>query len=246
MPIKFLTKLLKAKLLRDKLKKQNIHVKPKPLASSYQFTFEEGVALQHVACKSRGGSFRIGADSYWQSGSAIGSISIGRFCSIGSNVTIGLIKDSHPTDWLSSSSAQYSNSALCKARSTEKLSYEPELKPTIISSDVWIGNQVTVMNGLKIGVGAIIATGAVVVKSVPDYAIVAGVPAEVVKFRFNQDIITRLLDSEWWMLESSFLANLPFSSVDKCLSLLEEENKDKNGELFDGVNYKTLSIKGIK
>lgn len=178
---------------------------------------------------------------------AIGNIHIGRFCSISSNVTIGLEKNGHPTNWLSSSPAQYSKSHLCKHRTSPTLSYQPKLSATIIQSDVWIGNRATVMNGVQVGVGAIIAAGSIVTKSVPPYAIVAGIPAELVKYRFNHEVIQRLLDSHWWNLHPEYLADLPFSDIGQCLSLLESnEQQSKKSSIFDGSNYAVFEASGLK
>nr|WP_066354376.1 CatB-related O-acetyltransferase [Aliarcobacter skirrowii] len=71
----------------------------------------------------------------------------------------------------------------------------------IIKNDVWIGANSVIMPGITIGNGAIIGAGAVVTKDVPDYAIVVGVPAKIVKYRFEEDIIKRLLELKWWELD---------------------------------------------
>lgn len=67
-----------------------------------------------------------------------------------------------------------------------------------IGSDVWVGQNVTIMDGVIVGHGAVLAAGAVVVKDVPRYAVVAGNPAEVKKFRFSEAQIEVLVESEWW------------------------------------------------
>jgi virginiamycin A acetyltransferase len=69
---------------------------------------------------------------------------------------------------------------------------------TIIGNDVWIGYDATIMPGVKIGNGAIIGTRALVTKDVPDYAIVCGNPATVIRKRFSEDDIERLLKIAWW------------------------------------------------
>jgi acetyltransferase-like isoleucine patch superfamily enzyme len=75
-----------------------------------------------------------------------------------------------------------------------------EYKPIEIGNDVWIGARVTVVDGVKIGTGSIIASGAVVTKDVPSYAIVAGVPAKVIRYRLPENDIVFLQQSEWWNL----------------------------------------------
>ena len=237
---------LKVRFSRSKLKKFDVNVSDEPLRSAYHFVFEHGATLRHVKCVGRSFSLTMGADSYWRSGVAIGSVSIGRFCSIASNVRIGLEKNGHPSDWLSSSPAQYSESYLCKNRMLPSLSYEPVLNTTTIGSDVWIGDGAIVMNGVDVGVGAIIASGAIVTKSVPAYAVVAGVPARVVKYRFEREIIQRMLDSCWWCLPINFLENLPFASVDECLLLLESRGSERIQPLFEGGDYGRFVVDGIK
>jgi hypothetical protein len=63
---------------------------------------------------------------------------------------------------------------------------------------VWIGHGVTVIPGRKIGIGAVIGSGAVVTRDIPPYAIAVGVPARVVKFRFPPDVVEKLLATQWW------------------------------------------------
>lgn len=68
----------------------------------------------------------------------------------------------------------------------------------VIGNDVWIGASVTLINGIKIGDGAVILAGAVVTKDVPPYAIVGGVPAEIKKYRYREEDIQILLSHKWW------------------------------------------------
>lgn len=70
---------------------------------------------------------------------------------------------------------------------------------TVIGHDVWIGDDVKIMGGVTIGTGAILAAGSVVTKNVADYAIVAGVPAVVKKYRFDRETTLLLLASKWWL-----------------------------------------------
>jgi len=73
-----------------------------------------------------------------------------------------------------------------------------EKRRIIIGNDVWIGCRVFIRDGVKIGHGAIIGAGAVVVSDVPAYAVVGGVPAKIIRYRFSPDIIRSLIDIEWW------------------------------------------------
>lgn len=81
----------------------------------------------------------------------------------------------------------------------------PECKRTYIGNDVWIAHNVSVKAGVTIGTGAAIGTGAVVTKNIPPYAIVAGVPAKIIRYRFDKRIICELLESKWWELSDDKL-----------------------------------------
>jgi tetrahydrodipicolinate N-succinyltransferase len=87
---------------------------------------------------------------------------------------------------------------------------------------VWTGHNVNVMAGVNIGDGAVIAAGSVVTKNVPPYAIVGGVPAALIRYRFPEKTIERLLRAKWWELELVQLSGLPFRDVERCLDMIEE------------------------
>ncbi|CDN30878.1 Acetyltransferase [Mucinivorans hirudinis] len=143
----------------------------------------------------------FGNHSYVNSNSAIHNSNIGSFVSIGGGVKIGIGK--HPTNMVSTHPVFYANN---KAYATfSDKTYIEELATTIIENDVWIGGGCTILGDVKIGNGAIIAYGAVVTKDVPDYAIVGGIPAKIIKYRFSRDIIDRLLEIKWWELSDEFL-----------------------------------------
>ncbi len=74
----------------------------------------------------------------------------------------------------------------------------PNKGDTIVGNDVWIGHQALIMPAVTIGDGAIIASGSIVTKDVPPYAIVAGNPAKVIRKRFDEHTITSLLEIKWW------------------------------------------------
>lgn len=85
-----------------------------------------------------------------------------------------------------------------------------------IESDVWLGDGVRVMSGVTIGVGAVIASGSIVTKDVEPYSIVGGSPAKLIKKRFDDNTIERLLKSEWW--------KLPIEEIEKRSDLLFSRN----------------------
>lgn len=137
----------------------------------------------------------IGSHTYIQKNSTIFNAEIGKFCSIASGVTIG--PGIHKTDGISTHPTFYlKNTPLVKIFS--KTNQFETSKQTIIGNDVWIGEKAIVIDGVRIGTGAIIAAGAVVTKDVEPYSIVGGVPAKHIKYRFNLNTREQLLASQWW------------------------------------------------
>lgn len=146
---------------------------------------------------------------------------IGAFCSIADNVSVGTTH--HPTEFLSSHPFCYFEPVKITENSKQvKFEYR---SPVHIGNDVWIGKSVIIMDGITIGDGAIIGSNAVVTKDVPPYAIVAGVPAKIIRYRFSQDMIKQLLKLKWWNLPDQELANLPYDDVKKCIELLKKKGE---------------------
>lgn len=139
----------------------------------------------------------VGSFSYLARNSYVTKSTIGRFCAIGPNVVCGC--GDHPTSWISHSPAFYSTRRQCGVSFVDENHFS-ELEPVRIGNDVWLGANAVVRNGICIGHGAIVAAGAVVTKDVPAYSVVAGVPAKVIKFRFEAVTIKRLIACEWWNL----------------------------------------------
>ncbi len=120
---------------------------------------------------------------------------IGQFCSISDEVVIGGAE--HPIEWVSTSPVFQNVKHAGPKKRFSKHDYEG-IPRTFIGNDVWIGRRAIIKAGVNIGDGAVVGSGAVVTKDVPPYAIVAGVPAKVIKYRFDEDTIAQLLVTKWW------------------------------------------------
>lgn len=159
----------------------------------------------------------MGAFSYQVSGYCAAA-KIGRYCSFGEEVQIG--RQSHPTTWASTSPAFYIGDTLFELGDTftgaadyhnyRTNASEPptRVRLTTIGNDVYIGHGATICAGVTVGTGAIVASNAVVSRDVPPYAVVAGNPAVIKKFRFPTQRAARMLTTEWWRFAPWQLAHL--------------------------------------
>ena len=132
----------------------------------------------------------------------LNNVEIGSFCSFSDHVFIG--GDEHPLEWVSTSPVFEGINHSGPKRKFAKFEV-PLTAKTYIGNDVWIAHGVCIKAGVTVGTGAAIGTGAVVTKDVPPYAIVAGVPAKIIRYRFDENIIRALLDSNWWELSEEQL-----------------------------------------
>ena len=119
-------------------------------------------------------------------------VKIGDFCSIGPNVLF-VLKADHPVDYIST----FPFKVKVMGESFEATSKGD----IVIADDVWIGANVTILSGVHVGQGAVIAAGALINKDVPPYAIMGGVPAKVIKFRFDENTVNKLVEVDYSKLE---------------------------------------------
>ena len=119
---------------------------------------------------------------------------IGKYCSIGSGAVFMMAgNQGHRMDWVSTFPFYYQANIF----KTSKNAYVKS-GDTIIGDDVWIGSEAMIMAGVTIGSGAVVAARAVVTKDVPPYAVVGGNPAQILKYRFDEESIVKLLTLKWW------------------------------------------------
>lgn len=175
----------------------------------------------HIGGGSRFSSSTIDKGSYIGRSCYFYKTNIGKFCSISDHCVCGLPE--HDMTYVSTSSV------FCKGKNATKLSYgtlpHPEYQVTTIGNDVWIGANVSIRAGVTVGDGAVIGMGAVVTKDIPPYAIVAGVPAKVIRYRFDEETVAKLQELQWWNWSDEKLAAYGDSFDDPCELLKQwEEN----------------------
>lgn len=168
------------------------------------------------------GSVELGKFTYVNVNSVIYSnVKVGRFCSIARNCEIGVA--AHPVNYLSTHPFQFDRTIFKNSipyQDIEKVGWAPH-KRTTIGNDVWVGAKAIINSGVTIGDGAIVGGGAVVTKNVPPYAIVGGIPAKIIKYRFSEEIISKLLALEWWNLDIDCLKEVPFNNVEMAIEKIK-------------------------
>ena len=146
---------------------------------------------------------QLGDFTFVNCGAILCSGELGRFCSIAPYAIIG--PQEHPTSYLSTSTKLYSRDNVFGAPSD----WNNNPEPPRIGSDVWIGASAFIRQGVQIGHGAVVGASAVVTHDVPPYAIVAGAPATLIRFRFPADVVAELLETRWWERSTDELAADP-------------------------------------
>jgi acetyltransferase-like isoleucine patch superfamily enzyme len=171
----------------------------------------------------------LGYGTYIANDSSLFRVSIGKFCSIGPNVKIGF--GSHPVDFISTHPAFYSPLKQSGFTFTEKESFFNEFKTNksgklvSVGNNCWLGYDVAILDGITIGEGAIVAAKSLVTDDVPPYSIVGGIPAKVIKLRFDKNMIIRIQRMEkLWDLETSwYIENYKFLHEIENIDQLEEK-----------------------
>lgn len=144
---------------------------------------------------------------------SVDKLIIGKFCQIGKNVKFFMNDCNHNYNYVSTFPFE-----LMKGFSDDNYQRDPKIYKgdIIIGNDVWIGDDVTIMPGIKIGDGVIIATNSHVVKDVPDYCVIGGNPAKVIKKRFDDEMVELLKKLQWW--------NLPTEEINKIVKPILENS----------------------
>lgn len=171
---------------------------------------------------------------------------VGRYCSIAANVSkMGF---QHPTNRFTTSHIAYEThypakngyKDLGEHAKFKAIPTNQEQPPLVIGHDVWIGADVTIKQGVKIGNGAVIASNAVVTKDVPDYAIVGGVAAKVLRYRFDEVIIQKLQEIQWWNYNVLALPIKGNATPEEFLTVFEEHKA-----LLPKLGEKTITLNDL-
>jgi chloramphenicol O-acetyltransferase type B len=171
--------------------------------------------------------YKIGPGTYgdlevlsWGEGA---SLTIGSYTSFAPGVKV-FLGGEHRVDWVTT----FPFNVLWN--SANKFKGHPKTKgDVLIGSDVWVGTEAIILSGVKIGDGAVIGARTVVTQNIPPYAIFVGNPGRLVRYRFDQAIIDRLLNIKWWNWPDEKIQKyLPYLLSDKALQFLENCEKKEN------------------
>lgn len=196
------------------------------------YFFEEGASASARPIGTPGTVF-IGAWSYLNGGSYLrDNVFIGRYCSIGRRVSLGA--GQHAMSGLSTSPRLKPHSQPSRARRADADPVRGTSQAeTVIMNDVWIGDGAVILSGVTINTGAVIGANSVVTTDVPAYAIMGGVPARHIRFRFDEDVRGRALESAWWEFPLSEIRSADTGDMCRFLGWLDEVRPRMKMHPFD-------------
>jgi acetyltransferase-like isoleucine patch superfamily enzyme len=145
----------------------------------------------------------IGDYSYLGYRCEVNHATIGKFCSISAEVFVGL--GQHPLGDRVSTHPLFYLHRPENGWDVADRDFQREYFPTSVGNDVWLGHRASLKGGITVGDGAVVGAGAVVTADVPPYAIVAGVPAKPIRYRFDPETIEFLLRLKWWDRDEAWL-----------------------------------------
>ena len=180
---------------------------------------DESKVMKRTASLLKGNNVQIGENTYGiflVELTRMQKIVIGDYCCFGPHVRVMPNRFGHNPDWMTIYPFQWDG----RFKPKKKIEGKKRTGQTVhIGNDVWIGRDVLLKTPVKIGDGAVIGAGAVVTKPVPPYAIVGGVPAKLIRFRFKDEDIEFLLKIKWW--------NWPKEKIEQYLHLICSSNVDQ-------------------
>jgi acetyltransferase-like isoleucine patch superfamily enzyme len=152
------------------------------------------------------------------------TLKMGKFCSLADGVTI-FLGGEHNTNWVTTYPFSSDDPQVREIwTGAEGIGGHPKTRgDVVIGNDVWIGWDAVIMSGVKIGDGAVIGARALVTKDVEPYSVVVGNPGRQVKYRFEPEIIAKLLEIQWW--------NWPIEKINRNLKILCSPNLNQLDQL---------------
>ena len=196
----------------------------------HKFRFESPVAISPRALIEK--RSEIGKYTYIGDCKMLSPVKMGRYCSVAHDVFA--VAGNHPFNELTTHPFTYTNQLFgfdeayrdipFKKKRSAEIAAQPieSFFAADIGNDVWIGTKVVIIGPVKIGNGAVIGAGAIVNKDVPAYAIVVGMPAKVLRYRFDPETISKLETLKWWEFSLSQIRHLEFDDIQACIAQLEK------------------------
>lgn len=173
---------------------------------------------------------------YWHHIDDLGIVRVGKYCSLANNITF-YVDGNHRMDYASTYPFM------------ERLGWKHAPKngwgkqTPVIENDVWIADNVSVQSGVTIHDGAVVCGYANVTKDVPAYAVVGGNPAKIIKYRFDEATIQRLLATKWWDRGEAFIKHVlapHMNEVNKVIELCETKQDNQDSQLCPSIESTSI------